>query len=121
LRRYYPADSDELLLEKIRTRAFITDPAQADELFNTRHVQVAQDALVVEAIPGHVPLLEGFQMAHRMLDVQKACLENAHLAERIRDRPWQQSGADAYRVDRHEGVTSVTEHHVDVPLPPAAE
>src|SRR5262249_49647022 len=70
---------------------------------NSRRIQVAQDALVVEALPGQVPLLEGFQMAHRMLDVQKVCLENQHLNERIKGRPWEREGQDSYNVVRREG------------------
>jgi hypothetical protein len=84
LKKYYPSDTDEIIIDRIRTQVFIRDPASPEEINNSRRVQVAQDALVVEALPGQVPLLEGFQMAHRMLDVQKACLENEHLRERIK-------------------------------------
>jgi hypothetical protein len=63
-------------------------------------------------MPGQVPLLEGFKMAHRMLDVQKVCLENAHLAERIADRPWKKDGEDTYAVRRYEGAgPETTEVH----------
>jgi hypothetical protein len=103
LKRYYPADTDEMIIERIRTQVFIRDPASSEEINNSRRVQVAQDALVVEALPGQVPLLEGFQMAHRMLDVQKACLENQHLSERIKGRPWERDGEDSYKVLRREG------------------
>lgn len=107
LKRYYPADTDEMIIDRIRSQVFIRDPAFPEQINNTRRVQVAQDALVVEALPGQVPLLEGFQMAHRMLDVQKACLENTHLNERIKGRPWEQHGQDNYNVVRREGIPSV--------------
>ena len=102
LRRFYPYDSDERIIHRIRTRMFIEDPARPEEIDNSRYVQIAQDALIVEAIPGQVPLLEGFQMAHRMLDVQEKCLQNRHLRERINDRPWENNGEDSYRVIRRE-------------------
>jgi hypothetical protein len=78
-------------------------PLDVDE--RVRRVQVVQDALVVEAMPGNVPLLEGFKLAHRMLDVEKACLENEHLRQRISDRPWTRDGAgEEYKVVRREGT-----------------
>jgi hypothetical protein len=85
----------------IRDYVFVKDPA-GSQVINRRSVQLAQDALVVETLPGQVPLLEGFKLAHRMLDVQKACLENHHLRERIADRPWVGGGEDTYRVIRRE-------------------
>jgi hypothetical protein len=103
LKRYYPADDDQMIIDRIRSQFFIRDPAHDEEVSNTRRVQIAQDALIVETIPGNVPLLEAFQMAHRMLDVQKACLENQHLSERIKGRPWERDGEDSYRVLRREG------------------
>jgi len=106
---YYPEDSDAELKEKICGMAFPRDPANPDPenpepVLSSATVQVAQDALVVETMPGQVPLLEGFQMAHRMLDVQKSCLENVHLAERIADKPWEKAGEDTYAVRRYEGA-----------------
>jgi hypothetical protein len=53
-----------------------------------------------------VPLLEGFAMAHRMLDVQQQCLENMHLRERIADRVWQTQSTDNYQVVRAEPETT---------------
>lgn len=102
-RNYCCGDDPQELLETIRSAAFITDPALEEGVLNARRIQVAQDALVVETMPGQVPLLEGFQMAHRMLDVQRTCLENLHLNERIKDRPWQKEGDDTYAVRRYEG------------------
>jgi hypothetical protein len=109
LKQYYFADTDEMIIEKMRSRVFLTDPASPEESYNSRRVQIAQDALVVEALPGRVPLLEAFQMAHRMLSVQEQCLRNLHLKERIEDRPWQNegSGDDVYKVIRREGVSDV--------------
>jgi hypothetical protein len=101
LRRQNPAESDEAIIERVRAQAFIRDPAAAEGVDNSRRVQVSQDAVVVEAMPGQVPLLEGFQMAHRVLDVQKACLENEHLSERIK-RGFDE---DSYKVVRREGAT----------------
>lgn len=91
------------LLNWIESQVFVRDPAQDDALDNCRLVQMAQDALLVETMPGEVPLLEGFQMAHRVLDVQRACLENLHLKARIEDRPWKERGEDSYKVYRREG------------------
>ncbi len=91
------------LAARLRGQVFVRDPNDGVAVLDERSVQIAQDALVVETIPGQVPLLEGFKMAHRMLDVQGKCLENAHLRERIRDRPWQSTGEDSYRVYRREG------------------
>lgn len=102
LSRYYPNQA-EILLEQIRSSAFVTDPIQPEEVLSSRSVQIPQDALVVETMPGEVPLLEGFQMAHRMLDVRRADLENTHLKERIKDRPWKAKGDDTYEVRRYEG------------------
>jgi hypothetical protein len=104
------------LIERIRDQLFVRDPAGPNLVLDERTVQLAQDALVVETIPGQVPLLEGFKMAHRMLDLQGKCLENTHLRERIADRPWQDTGEDSYRVYRREGVSSPT-----VELEPAAD
>ena len=98
----YGSGSADGLVARIRDQLFVRDPAGATVL-EERTVQLAQDALVVETIPGQVPLLEGFKMAHRMLDLQGKCLENAHLRERIADRPWQNGGEDSYRVYRREG------------------
>ena len=111
LRRYYSDDEVDDLLAQIASHAFVTDPAEPNTVLSSRRVQIAQDALVVEALPGQIPLLEGFKLAHRMLDVERACLENQHLAERIADRPWTVNGEDSYRVYRHDGQ----------PLPPAEE
>jgi hypothetical protein len=108
LLRYYP-EKKEVLEQIVESMAFPTDPAQKlaitepESVLGTRRVQIAQDALVVETMPGQVPLLEGFQMAHRMLDVQKSCLENVHLAERIAGKPWNRDGNDSYSVERYEG------------------
>ncbi|MFT3771717.1 MAG: hypothetical protein QM820_40425, partial [Minicystis sp.] len=75
------------------------DPTGAADI--PRKVQIAQDAVVVEALPGSTPLLEGFKLAHRALDVQRACLENQHLAARIVDRPWTNpKSRDDYAVNR---------------------
>ena len=103
LRRYFPAQTDALV-SYIRENAFVDDPVDPERVLSTRSVQIAQDALVVETMPGQVPLLEGFQMAHRMLNVQRACLENIHLNERIADRPWQKTGDDTYVVRRYDGA-----------------
>ncbi|MEW5980152.1 MAG: hypothetical protein AB1898_30525 [Acidobacteriota bacterium] len=97
-------EGTESLIERLMALGFFKDPALLDELFTKRRVQVAEDALVVEAMPGQVPLLEAFQMAHRMLDVERACLENTHLRERISDRPWQNDGDDSYSVRRYDGA-----------------
>jgi hypothetical protein len=67
-------------------------------------VQIAQDALVVEAMPGNIPLLEGFKLAHRALDVEKACLENEHLRQRIAAKVWEKGG-ERYDVLRVEGAS----------------
>ena len=75
LSQYYATDSNALI-DRIKGHAFIKDPADPEDVFDTIQVQVPQDAVVVEALPGQVPLLEGFQMAHRMLDVEGKCLEN---------------------------------------------
>jgi hypothetical protein len=103
LRRYYP-DQKDALIAYIQDNAFVDDPADVEDVLSSRSIQVAQDALIVETMPGQVPLLEGFQMAHRMLDVQRACLENQHLNERIADRPWQRTGDDSYSVRRYDGT-----------------
>jgi hypothetical protein len=105
LERYYSPSEIEELIEQIRSLAFIEDPVHPEEVLSTRSVQIAQDALVAETMPGQVPLLEGFQMAHRMLDVQKSCLENLHLSERMADRPWKKKGEDSYAIRRYEGDT----------------
>jgi hypothetical protein len=101
--RYYPEDTVEELIDRIRSHSFVEDFSANDEVLSERYVQIAQDALVVETMPGQVPLLEGFQMAHRMLDVQKSCLENRHLSERMADRPWIDKGSDSYAIRRYEG------------------
>jgi len=103
LARYYSDEELDDLLEQIRNQTFVTDPANRSAVLSSRRVQIAQDALVVETLPGQIPLLEGFKAAHRMLDVERACLENQHLAARIADKPWQQHGEDSYRVYRREG------------------
>jgi hypothetical protein len=110
--RYNPG-SDRTLANQIRSLAFITDPAQPEEVLRGVSVQIPQDALVIETMPGKVPLLEGFQMAHRMLDVQKACLENQHLKARTTDRPWQKEGSDTYAVRRYEGEVPPTKEVVE--------
>ncbi|MHC4843836.1 MAG: hypothetical protein ACYTEE_08560 [Planctomycetota bacterium] len=113
LERYYPEEA-ETLIEQIRNAAFVTDPVNSEEVLNTRSVQIAQDALVVETMPGQVPLLEGFQMAHRMLDVQQSCLENLHLCERIKGKTWEKACEDSYAVRRYEGYgPENTEVHED--------
>ncbi|MFW9997470.1 MAG: hypothetical protein ACFFD4_35850 [Candidatus Odinarchaeota archaeon] len=117
LGRYYPEiwNEDEsgnlgALKDKISELIFVKNSVKrhegdsGDSVLDTRRVQVAQDALVVEAMPGEVPLLEGFQMAHRVLDVQKTCLENLHLASRISDKPWKNEGTDIYKIIRSEGT-----------------
>lgn len=114
MQHYYPQDNLVEIKNKICGMAFVADPASRDlgdskPVLSNTIVQVAQDALVVEAMPGQVPLLEGFQMAHRMLNVQKVCLENVHLAERIADHPWRDKGPDAYEVHRYEGAPSQSE------------
>jgi len=103
--RYYPEDSAEQLLERIRGHAFVEDFNASDEVLSERYIQVAQDALVVETMPGTIPLLEGYQMAMRMLNVQQSCLENQHLKGRIQDRTWTQqaTSTDNYIVKRNEG------------------
>jgi hypothetical protein len=104
LRHYYGEDDDAILLARMAHHHFLRDPVNPEEVFSKRYVQVAQDAVVVETMPGQVPLLEGFQLAHRILDVQQSCLENLHLAQRIKDRPWMKdSSADGYDVRRYEG------------------
>ncbi len=102
LRLYHPDRTDEEIRDFVRSFAFVKDPGEG--LLDGRRIQVAQDALVVETMPGMIPLLEGFQMAHRMLDVEQQCLENRHLAARIQDRPWKSEGSDDYVVRRSEGI-----------------
>lgn len=106
LAQKFQTGSLQSLVARVREHLFVRDPADAETVLDERSVQLAQDALVVETIPGQVPLLEGFKMAHRMLDVQGKCLENAHLRERIVDRPWQKAGEDSYRVYRREGESA---------------
>ena len=101
--RFNSSGDIELLIDQIRRGAFVEDPVPREDVITSRSVQIPQDALVVETMPGKVPLLEGFKMAHRMLDVQRACLENVHLSERITDRPWTKDGEDTYSVRRYEG------------------
>lgn len=105
LERYYPEER-EIIINQIRNSVFVTDPVDPDEALSSRRVQIAQDALVVEAMPGQVPLLEGYQMANRILYVQKTCLENRHLAARISDKPWKKKGDDIYNITRNEGNSS---------------
>jgi len=106
LSRLYSEEELDDVLAQMRRQAFVTDPQATDGVLSSRRVQVAQDALVVEALPGQVPLLEGYKMAHRVLDVERACLENHHLAERIGDRAWRNGGEDTYRVYRRDGQTA---------------
>ena len=73
LRRYYSDDEVDDLLAQIAWHAFVTDPAEPNTVLSSRRVQIAQDALVVEALPGQIPLLEGFKLPHRMLDVEQTC------------------------------------------------
>jgi hypothetical protein len=115
LRRYYP-EKVSALKDGIRSLAFVTDPAPPEEVFPARSVQIAQDALVVETMPGRVPLLEGYQMAHRMLDVQRTCLENVHLSKRIEDRPWKKDGDDTYSVRRYEGDVPPNREVIEKPV-----
>jgi hypothetical protein len=103
LSRQYSEEEVDDLIAAIRRQSFVTDPADPDTVLSSRHVQIAQDALVVETLPGQVPLLEGYKMAHRLLDIERACLENDHLSKRIEDRPWTQGGEDTYRVYRRDG------------------
>ena len=103
LRRYYTDEELDDVLAQIGNHNFVVDPAGASSVLSSRRVQIAQDAVVVEAMPGNVPLLEGFKMAHRMLNVERACLENEHLGARIADRPWRTGGEDVYRVYRRDG------------------
>ncbi|HPE71069.1 MAG TPA: DUF2934 domain-containing protein [Candidatus Competibacter sp.] len=104
--RYYSAEEIDNLIEQIGNQNFIMDPAIRNSVLSSRTVQIAQDALVVETMPGQIPLLEGFKAAHRMLDVERACLENMHLKARIEDRPWKERGEDSYRIIR--GGTDIT-------------
>lgn len=115
LRRYYSDDEIHDLLEQIGNHAFLEDPAGANAVLSSRRVQIAQDAIVVETLPGQVPLLEGFKLAHRMLDVERVCLENQHLAARIADRPWQQGGEDVYRVYRRDGQPAPVDEEGNAP------
>jgi len=103
LARYHSDEELDNLLQQMRNQSFVTDPANQAAVLSSRRVQIAQDFLVVETLPGKVPLLEGFKAAHRMLDIERACLENAHLQARIADRPWRDRGEDSYRVYRREG------------------
>jgi hypothetical protein len=118
LARYCPDDA-RTLKDRIRALAFVTDPANPEDVIRTRSVQIPQDALVVETMPGAVPLLEGFQMAHRMLDTQRACLENIHLKQRIVDRPWKEDGSDTYAVRRYEGEVPPVKEVVEQTPPKA--
>lgn len=104
LARYYSDKEIDDLLEQIRNHTFVTDPASKGAVLSSRRVQIAQDALVAETMPGQIPLLEGFKAAHRMLDIEHACLENTHLKARIADRPWKEHGEDTYQVLRREGT-----------------
>ncbi len=103
LARQYSEEELDDVIAQMRGQAFITDPQASDQVLSSRRVQVAQDALVVEAMPGQVPLLEGYKMAHRMLDLERACLENHHLAARTGDQAWRNGGEDSYRVYRRDG------------------
>jgi hypothetical protein len=103
LARYYSDRELDNLLEQIKNQTFVTDPANKSAVLTSRRVQIAQDALVVETMPGQIPLLEGFKAAHRMLDLERACLENTHLSARIADRPWKDHGDDSYKVVRRDG------------------
>jgi hypothetical protein len=103
LRRHYSDEEIDDLLEQIGNHVFIEDPAAPNTVLSSRRVQIAQDALVLETLPGSIPLLEGFKLAHRALDLERVCLENEHLAARIADRPWRDRGEDTYRVYRRDG------------------
>lgn len=103
----YSTESEGVLRSLIGHTVFVLDPAGAHRVLDERVVQLAQDALVVETLPGQVPLLEGYKLVHRALDAQRVCLENSHLRERIRDRPWKtDEGKDSYGVYRRDGVVA---------------
>lgn len=112
LKRYYPKASVDELVNQIENMAFVHDPANdsddfkaersRSEFLSSRLVQVAQDAVVVETMPGSVPLLEGYQMAQRYLAVQRSCLQNRHLKGRIESATWE-TGDDSYRVYHRDG------------------
>lgn len=102
LSRYYSDVEIDELVAKIEAHAFVLDPAAEERVLSSRRIQVAQDALVVETMPGQVPLLEAFQMAKRYLSVEHDCLNNAHLRGRIADATWK-NGPDERHVHRHEG------------------
>lgn len=108
LARYYADEELDDIVSKIAGQVFVQDPADEDEVLNKRRVQVAQDALVVETMPGQVPLLEGFQMARRYLAVENDCLNNSHLRGRISDSTWN-NGTDDHRVYRREGQAAPVE------------
>jgi hypothetical protein len=112
-RQYSDEDLDDLIAQ-IREHAYIVDPAGTDAVLSSRRIQVAQDALVIETMPGSIPLLEGFKAAHRMLDLERACIENEHLRARVADRPWREHGEDSYRVYRREGVPAPSVERSDV-------
>ncbi len=108
LSRKYHTSSKQDLIDKIKNHVFIVDPIKPNTILNERVVQIAQDALVVETMPGQIPLLEGFQMANRYLFVEHNCLENEHLRGRIADKTWN-DGDDSRRVYRREGYQGPVE------------
>ncbi len=101
--RYYGDTEVDRIVDKIYSQSFIVDPAQEDGVLNKRRIQVAQDALVVETLPGQVPLLEAYQLAQRELAVENQQLNNAHLRGRIDAATWTK-GTDDRRVYRREGL-----------------
>lgn len=102
LSHYYSDQELDNLIEKIGVQAFIVDPTPEENVLSSRHVQIAQDALIVETMPGQVPLLEAYQMAQRYLAVERECLHNVHLRGRIEDKTWS-TGTDSLRIYRREG------------------
>ena len=102
LARFYADEEIDDIVESIREQAFVRDPVEDDKVLSNRRVQIAQDALVVETMPGSIPLLEGYQMAQRFLAIERSCLHNEHLRGRIDDRTWA-DGEDSMRIYRREG------------------
>lgn len=110
--QYYTSDEIDNTLELFRNSIFPVDPAPENTVLSTRKVQIAQDAVVVETMPGQVPLLEGYQMARRYLAVEADCLNNQHMRGRINDSTWTQ-GTDNHNVVHAQGANN-TNIDVDV-------
>lgn len=124
IKRYYTEAELDDAIEKIAAQAFPIDPTPEEQILDSRTVQVAQDALVVETMPGQVPLLEGFQLQKRGLSVEldrlrieHEKLENAHLSGRIQDQTWK-TGKDDRRVYRREGLEVPVEESEPQPQNP---